>query len=354
MEDQLIRKARRSFYLAWPLLAGMLISLLALTGGLSWTQAAAVIVPASALLAFLCQCSWHLSKALPLRVSKLSAPLFPQLTAAAVVSGLWVATVAGAGALLSAALPWEDLDQRLHDQLPMLFGVGVMYYLLVAAFHYVVLALQASREAEQREADARLLARESELKALKAQINPHFLFNSLHSISALTSVDAARARRMCILLSEFLRSTLGLGEKTRIRFSDELKLARQYLAVEQVRFGNRMQVEEVVEPESLGCLLPPLLLQPLVENAVKHGVATLTGTAKIRLGAGLSGGRLRIDLENQYDPEAAPKHPHGMGLRNVKERLHAAYDRGAEIHAGVSNGAWRVELLLPAQTEDRA
>src|SRR5260370_2632838 len=123
------------------------------------------------------------------------------------------------------------------------------------------MAVQSGREAE-------LLAREAELKALKAQIDPHFLFNSLHSISALTAVDAGRARDMCIRLSDFLRNSLRLGERTTIPFSEELALARTYLEVEQVRFGQRLRVAQDIEEAYCDCDVPPLLLQPLVENSI--------------------------------------------------------------------------------------
>ncbi len=122
-----------------------------------------------------------------------------------------------------------------------MFGIGVLLYMLAVALHYVLLSVESSREAETREHEARTLAREAELKALKAQINPHFLFNSLNSIAALATVDGVRAREMCIKLSDFLRSTLKLGEQTSISLKDELALVKAYLDVEQVRFGARLQ-----------------------------------------------------------------------------------------------------------------
>ena len=108
--------------------------------------------------------------------------------------------------------------------------LAILIYLLSVAFHYVLIAMEESRRAETQASEARVLARDAELKALKAQVNPHFLFNSLNSISALTSIDPAKARDMCILLSEFLRMTLGLGEKSAIPLSEELALLERFLA----------------------------------------------------------------------------------------------------------------------------
>ena len=163
----------------------------------------------------------------------------------------------------------------------------MLLYLLSVALHYVLLSMESSKEAETREQEALTLARESELKALKAQINPHFLFNSLNSISALATVDGQRARDMCIKLSDFLRTTLKLGEKQRITLADELALAKAYLEVEQVRFGARLRVEIDADADCDQCVVPSLVLQPLVENAVKHGIAGIGGRRNHSAGSAL-------------------------------------------------------------------
>src|SRR6185369_358054 len=114
-----------------------------------------------------------------------------------------------------------------------------------------------------------------ELQSLRFQLNPHFLFNSLHSSSALATIDGMRAREMCLRLAAFLRSSLGLGSRESIPMREEVELARNYLEVEQVRFGERLRVEADIDPACENCGIPPLLLQPLVENAVKHGISGL-------------------------------------------------------------------------------
>ena len=154
---------------------------------------------------------------------------------------------------------------------------------------------------------ASVLARDAELRALKAQVNPHFLFNSLNSISALTSSDPAKAREMCILLGDFLRRTLGLGEKSAIPLEEELSLIRSFLAVEKVRFGARIQMEENIDSDALDVSVPPLLLQPLVENAVVHGIANLVEGGSINLDTHARDGDLSIPVENTFDPDAPPR-----------------------------------------------
>jgi len=199
-----------------------------------------------------------------------------------------------------------------------------------------------------------ILARQAELKALKAQINPHFLFNSLNSISALTSIDPARARDMCVLLGDFLRLTLGLGEKATVRLSEELELLQKYMAIEIVRFGARLKMHEEIQEESKVCLLPPLLLQPLVENAVKHGIASLPEGGEIRLAAERQNGRLAIVVENSWDPEAPPRRSGGMGLKNVQMRLEARYGKDATLRVNTEGELFQVSLSLPAESEEQA
>jgi LytS/YehU family sensor histidine kinase len=221
------------------------------------------------------------------------------------------------------------------------------------ALFYVLLAQEASREAEQRESQARVLARDAELRALKAQVNPHFLFNSLHSISALTSSDPKRAREMCIALADFLRATLGLGEKALIPLEEELSLIHSFLAVEKIRFGARLKMEEQIDPGTLDCMVPPLILQPLVENAVVHGIANLTegGWIQLRVGAvhEANHANVSIEVENRFDPEAPVRRKSGVGLANVRQRLDTRYGNNASFAVNKNGERFHVGLTLPAE-----
>jgi LytS/YehU family sensor histidine kinase len=232
------------------------------------------------------------------------------------------------------------LSGRVDPALPILAGMMFLFYLLSTAMHYVLLALETSKRAE-------LLSRESEFKALKAQVNPHFLFNSLNSISALTSIDAAKAREMCIRLSDFLRNSLRLGEKTSIPFSEEMELTSTYLDVEQVRFGRRLRVKQDFAAACADCEVPPLLLQPLVENAIKHGIAALTEGGEIAMTAHVERGQLRFMVENPFDPDAPAMKKSGFGLVNVRNRLAARYGSAARLEVQVEPNVYRVILSLP-------
>jgi len=342
------------YLLAWVPLTATSIYVLVTRGSLSWLQATVLAVTVFLFYALLCLSAWYPCRATPLGKVSFIRLLLTHLIAAGIMSFVW--TQAGA-ALCYAILSPEKfgaIKRQFEPQVNAIFTVGVLLYLLSVAFHYVLIAMEDSRRAEAQAFEARVLARDAELKALKAQVNPHFLFNSLNSISALTSIDPARARDMCVLLGDFLRLTLGLGEKNLVRFSDELELLEKYLAIEKVRFGDRLRMHEEIQEDSKVCLLPPLLLQPLVENAVKHGIAGLPEGGDVRLNVQRQNGRLAILVENSWDPEAPPRRSGGRGLKNVQLRLEARYGKDASLRVNTEGQLFQVSLNLPAESEEKA
>jgi two-component system, LytTR family, sensor histidine kinase AlgZ len=354
MHPLLTRNRLGLYLLAWVPLAATSAYVLVTRGTLGWAQATVLSVAVYLFYAFLCLSAWYPCRATPLGKVSFIRFLLTHLIAAGLMSFVW--TQAG-GALAYTILGPEKfavIKLRFEPQVNAIFTVGVLLYLLSVAFHYVLIAMQSSREAEARAFETSVQARDAELKALKAQINPHFLFNSLNSISALTSIDPSRARDMCVLLGDFLRLTLGLGEKTSVRFSEELDLLQKYMAIEKVRFGARLTMLEEIEEESKTCLLPPLLLQPLVENAVKHGIASLPEGGQVRLAAQRQNGRLSILVENSWDPEAPPRRSGGLGLKNVQMRLEARYGKDASLRVNNEGELFQVSLSLPAESEEKA
>jgi LytS/YehU family sensor histidine kinase len=231
---------------------------------------------------------------------------------------------------------------------PFLFAVSVMLFLLVLSVHYVAFAIEAFRTAERQQLELQVLTRDAELRALRAQVNPHFLYNSLNSISALTGSDPVAARRMCLLLAEFLRTTLRVSTQERIALAEELTLADRYLSIEQVRFGARLQVERSIDDSALECQVPPLVLQPLLENAVGHGIAGLIDGGTIRLDVVRHGDRLAIAVENPRDPDAMPRVRGGVGLENVRKRLAIVFGGAARMDAVASPTGFRVAIDLPS------
>ena len=336
------------YLLGWIPLTAILGGLLMLAGGLSLLEAAALAAPLGLLYAFLCLSSWYLCRAFPVDSARLLATASALAVASLVAASLWLlsgTTLAWGLALLPV---FETLPDRLQRAGPVVFLLGVLLYLLILAMHYVLEAAETARDQERRAAELRTLAREAELQALRERLNPHFLFNSLNSIAALVAVRPEEARSMCALLSDFLRTTLGMSERSSISLREELALAHRYLAIEQVRFGDRLTMAEDLDDSALDVAVPPLLLQPLFENAVKHGIGARLEGGILSLVTKRRGDRISIVVENPADAGSEKPAGAGMGLANVKRRVAACWGDAGHVGTGLSNGRFRVEIELPA------
>jgi len=220
---------------------------------------------------------------------------------AALFAGLLWATLLQFSNSVSLLLDVYWLGVRLTQPLlALFFGLGALLYCLAAAVHYLLLEFVRAKTAEQRGLEAQLMAQEAQLRMLRTQIDPHFLFNSLNSISALTSINAAGARQMTVQLASFFRQSLSMEAHKHITLHEELVLIRHFLAIEQVRFGERLQ----------------------------------------------------IAVRNPVDADQGPSRGNGVGLDNVRQRLASAYGHEASVHWARRGGTFEVTLSMPAQTGD--
>ena len=232
---------------------------------------------------------------------------------------------------------------------PYRVGSGVFIYGMIILTYYLFISLTNLSQKNAREAQFEALIKETELKMLRSQINPHFLFNCLNSISSLTVTNPEKARMMVIKLSDFMR--YGLSEKNvqTVSFSSELENLRLYLDIEKIRFGDRLITEEKIDEKCFRLKIPVLILQPLYENAIKYGVFESTGPVRITSMASLTDGYLSIRISNNYDPESNTVRGTGTGLLNVSRRLELFYGNQASIKTSALNGIFTVELLIPAE-----
>jgi two-component system LytT family sensor kinase len=232
---------------------------------------------------------------------------------------------------------------------PYRVGTGVFIYGLVILSYYLFMSLNNLTEKNAKEAKLESLIRETELKMLRSQINPHFLFNSLNSVSSLTITDPEKAREMVIKLSEFMRYALSRKDEQPVSLQSELENLRLYLDIEKVRFGNKLTTEEQIELECLDFKLPVMLLQPLYENAVKHGVYESTETVRIITQAKIVEGYIEIIIKNNFDPAPSLRKGTGTGLINVTRRLELFYGNKASIKTSKENGTYTVTLYIPVK-----
>src|SRR5215813_1424780 len=264
---------------------------LALAGLLFWIRgtpipnAMALMVPLALLYGVICLSALWVARGLPLQSASPIRLLAGWITAALQASAVWV--ILGVPWVLWLSKIGVIAAQRseIIAGSAAFLALGIPLYFGSLMVHYLLLTFEASREAERTMLESQVSAREAEVRALRAQLNPHFLFNSLNSINSLVGTDPEGARRMCEGLGDFLRRTLALGARDAVTLDDELGLVERYLGIEQVRFGDRLRVERAVDPEAAACRVPPLLLQPLVENAIKHGIQNCVEGGTIRIEA---------------------------------------------------------------------
>jgi histidine kinase len=351
MHPILARGARLALYLGlWVLVGLLLAGLLVGQSGLGWFASASIALPLATAYSFVCLSAWYVARGMPLATTGVARIAATAVTAALVSSAGWVLIGRGWVAVVTERAAVGDPEAFAASLQPTLFGFGVLLYLLSIAVSYLLAAFEASQETERRGLQVQVLAREAELRSLRAQIDPHFLFNSLHSISALTTVDPQAARRMCLLLADFLRDTLALGAERWITVDREFSLVARFLDIERIRFGNRLSV--AIDAGHAGrCRVAPLLLQPLVENAVTHGISHLLEGGTVRIAAERDGPNLRVTIENPCDPDRPRGAGAGLGVSNVRARLRALYGVDAWLDAAESDGTWTVRIGMPATEE---
>lgn len=234
------------------------------------------------------------------------------------------------------------------------FGAGFLLISSMSMFSLLWYNQQEQKEADNRKTEVEELSKEAELFKLRQQMQPHFLFNSLNSISALTGSDPEKARHMIHQLSDFLRGTLKKDEQQWNTLEEELQYLQLYLDIEKVRFGYRLQTEIIYKDEILSLKLPALLLQPVVENAIKFGLYDTIGEVMIRLEAVTDGSNLKIIVQNPFDPETSqPLKGTGFGLSSIQRRLFLLFARNDLLKTEKDNNQFTTVILIPQIKESQ-
>ena len=219
---------------------------------------------------------------------------------------------------------------------------------LVTALTGLWFTLREQQETESRTAAAEKLAREAELSRLRQQLQPHFLFNSLNSISALAGSNPQEARKMIHQLSDFFRGTLRKDDQQLVELQEELEHLTLYLEIEKVRFGHRLKTELHCRDAARHMKIPPLLLQPVVENAIKFGLYDTLGDTVIRIEAAAEGGYLVVTVQNPFDPTSAPpRRGTGFGLSSIQRRLYLLFARNDLLATSQKENIFTTTVKIP-------
>jgi two-component system, LytTR family, sensor kinase len=269
------------------------------------------------------------------------------LTTATIVSGIWL----GGGYLIMQILfpDHHSYITFLKSSLPWRIIISVFYYLIIILIYYIIIYYNDLQEKLSTENKLRELVKQTELDVLKAQINPHFLFNSLNSINSLTITDPVKAQDMIIKLSDFLRYSVSQPADQFTSLKKEIENSSKYLDIEQVRFGNRLVYSIEATDNVLKASIPSLILQPLFENAIKHGVYESTETINIQTHCVMKGNMLEITIINNFDRDAKSRKGAGIGLKNIQERLKLIYKNEQLLKIVTENDLFKVTLFIPQE-----
>lgn len=289
---------------------------------------------------------WYSSVYLSIENNKISKVILTHFGGGILISIVWM--VIGYFIVISIVTDTELFDIFFVDTLKSRFIIGILYYFLMTAFYYIVIYYSGFQERVIKETELKNLVTEAELRSLKFQINPHFIFNSLNSMSALTEIDPKKAKQMIIKLADFLRYTLANNDRQKNTLNEELKNIKLYLDIEKIRFEEKFEYIEEVHEECGKTEIPSMILQPLFENAIKHAVYETLDTVRIKLTCIRQDDFLKITLCNNFEGESHKKGA-GVGLKNIKDRLKLIYQQDNLMEVKKENSKFTVNIFIPLQ-----
>ena len=263
-----------------------------------------------------------------------------------VLTGFWLALDRW---LLDITLGHSAFYESFLDRsLIIRFSIGVLVVGIVTMVAINWHSWYEQKETDRRKSDAEKMARDAELYKLRQQLQPHFLFNSLNSINALIGSRPAEARKMVQQLSDFLRGTIRKEETQWVSLQEELQYLQLYLEIEKVRFGNRLSTQITIAEDTLGLKLPALLLQPVVENAIKFGLYDTVGETIIEIKSHTEDRELVVEVTNPFDPEtSSPQKGTGFGLKSVQRRLFLLFARADLLKTEFSGEVFTTRVRVP-------
>ena len=353
MHPILSDRKRLTIYLALWMLVSLLFSFYfsnVLT--VPFLPSALFIIPLMAVYSQVNLSAWYIVKTFSRRRYSLERVAGGITVSVLVISGLWTGISWGWGRVLERVLPVTIASIHEEALYWTIFISGIQLFLVSIAASYMIAAFERSRQTERDAYEMKILANSAELKALRMQINPHFLFNSLNSITALIAIDAERARAMCTQLAEFFRTSVRYGSRDHVTLKEELELLEQYLDIEHIRFDDRLKVTLHIEESILTQRVPPLLLQPIIENAIKYGVADSLHGGTITVLGERKNDRIFLTISNTVDQEhSSVKKGTGMGLQIVRKRLHTFFNGDGDLQTIQNDTSFQVILFFPAMEQ---
>ena len=299
----------------------------------------------SLLFGFMGLLAWYPTRYIPFQKHSPFYSILAHVVAGLLVLFVWVLVTVGI--LNGIFVDQEAYVEFLNKSLPWRAGLGGLVYLVLVLIYYLVSNNQKLMERTQQQERLKVLVRETELSMLKSQINPHFLFNSLNSIASLTMSNPDEAREMIIRLSDFLRYSLKHRENEYVPLKEELGRMKDYLAIEKIRFGEKIKYIFNISGECEDFPVPTMIFQPLFENAIRHGVYESVDPITIRFDCTPENEFMKTVVANDYDPAIPTRKGTGVGLQNVRQRIELAYQEKGSVQWMGTEGVFKVTILFP-------
>ena len=277
----------------------------------------------------------------------LSTTIIELLISASVFISLWLLMIYVILSFITNSLLQTNVDAFIRSSLPLRASIGLLFFGLIVLIYYLIVYYENLRQRTQQQTELNLLLQESRLNVLRSQINPHFLFNSLNSVSSLTLSHPEKAHELVIKLSDFLRYSLHKTDEKFNNLEQELLHTHQYIDIEKVRFGDRLIIEKDIAKETLQMKIPVLLLQPLLENAIKHGVYSSLNNVNVQLKTSIVNNNLVIEISNYFEDSHVKPPGTATGLANIRSRLQLIYQNYSLMKIEQANQLFCVTLTIP-------
>ena len=334
-------------YLLFILIISLLfVNLVSIDSKLTFGVTLTDIITFNLLLGILGFSFWFSSKYLSIENTKITRIVLSHFAGGILVTIVWM--LIGYFIVMSLVKDTDSYGNFFIQTIKSRFIIGLLFYFLLTAFYYIVIYYSDFQERLVKETELKNLITQAELRSLKFQINPHFIFNSLNSMSALTEIDPKKAKQMIIKLADFLRYTLANNDRQKNSLNEELKNIKLYLDIEKIRFEDKFEYVEELQEQCGKTEIPSMILQPLFENAIKHAVYETLDKVIIKLICKKQDNFLKISINNNFEGESHKKGA-GVGLKNIRDRLALIYRQDNLMEVKKENGNFTVNIYIPIE-----
>ena len=303
-------------------------------------------LPVYFLLLFFGASNYYLCLRLPLARTPMPLLLLAQGVTAGLTLGLWLLLGFGWNWLIDQ-MNFDRAQALYFDLLAANILIAFVLYVIWIIVHYAILGAKGDELTSARSLEQQLLIKSIELEAIKLTVHPHFMYNSLTMVANLSLAAPEKIHDICVNMSDFLRYSVTYGKQDKVTFGDEITHVKNYLAIEKERFGERINIEFSVSPEVLEKPTIALILFPLIENCIKHGIGSQLEQGFIKLCISQQGYTTHIRIDNSFDPTGVKPHSTKLGLSSLERRLHYSFGSEAKIQVTKLSRSFSVELFLP-------